>query len=93
MRFSFLERIVVRLDNSDGLWRVARQAFGAARCGASRKANNATGARQRPPFGRGILNLGCVALLARGPATRYQALLPQDQNTLVRMLQSNHNTL
>ena len=74
-----LERIVVRLNHSDGLWRVARQAFGAARCGASRKANNAAGARQRPPFGRGILNLGCVALLARGPATRYEALLPQNQ--------------
>ena len=84
---------MVKLNHYDGLWRVARQASGAARCGASRKADNAAGARQRPPSRRGILNLGCVALLARGPATRREALLPEDQNTLVRMLQFDHDTL
>ena len=84
---------MAKLNHSDGLWRVVREAFGAARCGTSGKADNVAGARQRPPFGRGILNPGGVALLARGSATRCEAFLPQDQNVLVRMLPFNHDTL
>ena len=66
----------------------ARQARGAARCGASRKAGNAANVRRKPPpEGPGLLGLGGVEILDRSPATLRNPLLPQAQKASVRMLQ------
>ena len=65
---------------------VARQARGAARCGASRKACNAANARRKPPRkGPGLVGLGCVEVIDRSPATLCKPLLPQAQKASVRM--------
>ena len=59
----------------------ARQARGAARCGASRKAGNAANARRKPPLkGPGLLGLGGV----KGPVMGPCALTPYRFGVLSR---------